>query len=180
MKTLKYCILSLMIIPFGVNAQENDGWFDFGNDENQEQNQERQEQIEQEQVEDTEIIDREQVDQQLQTEVEERDVQEGEKTVEVTETQRITQEVLKREQVPTVKVCNEYADVNAMDQKDFTALGFDKKSAENIVKKRDEQGRFSSVDEISQVQGVDQEAFSKIQGSLSTAQRQAQEQPTAE
>lgn len=62
-----------------------------------------------------------------------------------------------------------------MDKEDFRAVGFDQQTAQRIVQTREQQGQFSSVDELSQISGAS-DTLSQIRNDLGVVERQAQEE----
>lgn len=119
---------------------------------------------------DSTVIDREAAD------LQERQVEEGTEQVEYTTKKQITETVLREQEIPTVQICQTKANINEMDKEDFMALGFDQQAAERIVQTRQQRGQFQSVEELSQIQGVSQNALSRVQGDLGVVERQAQEE----
>lgn len=108
--------------------------------------------------------------------INETEIKRGSTDVEYQTKRRITQTLLKEEQIPTIQVCETKANINEMDKKDFQALGFDKNTSEKIVQQREEKGQFASVDELSRIQGVSQDNLSQIRDDLGVNQKQAQEE----
>jgi DNA uptake protein ComE-like DNA-binding protein len=108
--------------------------------------------------------------------LQEREVERGSKDVEYTTKRRVTETVLREQNIPTIQICETKADINAMDQAAFRALGFDQQTAQRIVQAREQRGRFNSVDELGQVQGVPSGTLSQVRGDLGVAPRQAEEE----
>lgn len=102
------------------------------------------------------------------------EVEQGEADVAVR--RRVVTTELEQLQVPTVQVCQEYADLNRMEARHFVALGVPQESADRIIQYREQQGQFQSEDQLSQIQGLDQNAISKIQEVAEVNPEQAQQQ----
>lgn len=98
-----------------------------------------------------------------------RTVEESETTVKVREKQQITRTLIEEEDVPTASYCEQKADINRMNEKHFTALGFDPATAKRIVDQRKKAGGFESVDQLAQIQGVDQSLFQELQPDLTAS-----------
>ncbi|MCM2321850.1 MAG: helix-hairpin-helix domain-containing protein, partial [Oligoflexia bacterium] len=80
---------------------------------------------------------------------------------------RITRTVVSQNQMPTVKICEERADVNRMDKEDFIAVGFSQEAAQNILQARSQRGgRFGSLAELGQIAGVDQGLLKQLEPEL--------------
>jgi DNA uptake protein ComE-like DNA-binding protein len=116
------------------------------------------------------VVDREAAD------LQERQVEEGTEQVEYKTKQQVTETVLREQEIPTVQICRTKANINEMDKEDFQALGFDQQAADKIVQTREQRGQFQSVEELSQIQGVSPDSFSRVQGDLGVVERQAQEE----
>lgn len=108
--------------------------------------------------------------------ISEREVNRGSTDVEYQTKRQVTKTLLQQEEIPTIQVCETKANINEMDQKDFQALGFDQNTAERIVQQREQQGQFSSVDELAQIQGLSQDALAKVRDDLGVNMKQAQEE----
>ncbi len=108
--------------------------------------------------------------------INETEVKRGSTDVEYQTKRRVTQTLLKEEQIPTIQVCETKANINEMDKKDFQALGFDQSTSEKIVQQREEKGQFASVDELSQIPGVSQDSLAKVRDDLGVNTKQAQEE----
>jgi DNA uptake protein ComE-like DNA-binding protein len=108
--------------------------------------------------------------------VQEMEVEKGSADVEYTTKRQVTETVLQEQSIPTVKICQSKADINEMDKDNFRALGFDKNAADRIVQAREQRGRFNSVDELGQIQGVSQDTLANVKDNLGVAPRQAQEE----
>lgn len=120
----------------------------------------------------TTVIDREAPELEAQ-----REVERGSTDVQYETTRQVTETVQKEQDLPTVKTTTAKLNINEMNVQDFLALGFDKQAAERIVQTREQRGgSFSSVDELSQIQGVSMDALNKVRGDLGVAPRQAQEE----
>jgi len=80
-----------------------------------------------------------------------------------------------RESIPTVVTGQEMADINRMEEEDFHALGLAESIAEKIVDFRDKQpdDRFTSVDQLKQVPGMDLNWLSQQQGKLGVSNESA-------
>lgn len=98
-------------------------------------------------------------------------VEKGETSVKIKERQRVTRTLIEKEQIPTAKICEERADINRMNEKDFSALGFDQKTAKQIIQTRKQKGGFQSVDELAQVQGIDQSKLQELEPNLTAAKK---------
>lgn len=108
-------------------------------------------------------------------ELQEKEVEEGTTDVQYQATRQVTETVLREQEIPTVQVCNSKANINEMDKEDFRAVGFDQQTAQRIVQTREQQGQFSSVDELSQISGAS-DTLSQIRNDLGVVERQAQEE----
>lgn len=104
-----------------------------------------------------------------------KEIDRGATDVQYKAQRKITQTLLKEEQIPTVQFCETKANINAMKAEDFKALGFDQKTAQAIIQKREQQGAFKSVDDLSQIQGVSGTMLNQVRTSLGVASQQAQE-----
>lgn len=95
------------------------------------------------------------------------DVRRGETELKVKEKVVKRETETKSESVPTVEHVSQKADLNRMDSKDFLALGFPKKMADQIVSYRDKNGEFRSVDDLSKVPGMDVNMLNRFRDKLS-------------
>lgn len=70
-----------------------------------------------------------------------------------------TREVVKTEEyeaeIPVIIRSSRRADINKMEKEDFVALGLSPEISEKVVEFRDDQDKFRSVSELSQVPGMD-------------------------
>jgi DNA uptake protein ComE-like DNA-binding protein len=80
-----------------------------------------------------------------------------------------------KEEVPTVAKGQEKLDVNRMDAKDFVALGLNQDTADRIVKYRDDHGPFRSINDLSAVQGIDQNWLNQYRDRLAFVSPENQE-----
>jgi hypothetical protein len=108
--------------------------------------------------------------------VQEQTVETGSEDVEYTTKRQVTETVQREQEIPTVERTQKQADINEMEVQDFRALGFDQQSAQRIVETREQKGRFDSVDELQQIEGVSSETLNRIRGNLGVVPRQAEEE----
>lgn len=108
--------------------------------------------------------------------IDKKEVNRGSTDVEYQTKRQVTQTLLQQEEIPTIQVCETKANINEMDQNDFQALGFDKNTSEKIVQQREQKGQFSSVEELSQIEGVSQDSLAKVRNDLGVNEKQAQEE----
>lgn len=92
-----------------------------------------------------------------------RDVEEGE--AEVSVRRRVVVRQMEEMDLPTVKICEEYADLNELGADQLAALGVTQSAAQAIVQYREENGAFASLNQLTQVEGVD----SNVLGTLRDA-----------
>lgn len=76
------------------------------------------------------------------------------------------QETPTSREVPALKLCATMADANRLSPSDLEHLGFDKQSADKILKERLLTGEFTSSKEIKEVLGIDQQAYEVLQDSI--------------
>jgi len=85
---------------------------------------------------------------------------------------KIQKEVIRREtdteseSIPTVDEKHVKADVNRLSQEEFVKLGLSEKVAKNVIRYRDKNGKFGSVDQFGQVPGMDTAWFNKMKNQL--------------
>ncbi len=83
-------------------------------------------------------------------------VEKGEKEVEAQREVVTKRTETLSEDVPTVTTGQQKLDLNRMDTEDFVVLGLDQSVAQRIVDYREKNGPFKSIDELSNIQGIDQ------------------------
>jgi DNA uptake protein ComE-like DNA-binding protein len=94
-------------------------------------------------------------------------------TAQIQRQKKVVSTVIVKDKIPTVKESTIRADINRMDAKQFTAIGFPRDIAQNIVQYRDRNGPFHSVNELSNVEGVSRSMLDRFDGSLGVDQSQA-------
>jgi hypothetical protein len=92
------------------------------------------------------------------------EIEEGE--AEIRTRTRVVRTEIEEHSIPTVRVCDEMADLNRMDRDHFMALGLSEQAAASIVDYRDDVGEFASVDQLREVPGVDDEVMSQLEGTV--------------
>lgn len=102
------------------------------------------------------------------------EVEEGEE--EVTVRRRVVVRQMEELQIPTVRICEEYADLNEANVEQLVALGVPQNAAQSIVQYREEQGPFTSMDQLRQVQGIDQNTLAQIRGVANVRPQNGQQQ----
>jgi len=105
-------------------------------------------------------------------ELDDQVAEKGSTEVEYTTKRQVTETVLKERDIPTIQICETKANINEMDKDDFTALGFDPDAADKIVKAREQKGSFSSVDDLSQIEGVPAGTIGQLRNDLGVMQAQ--------
>ena len=88
-------------------------------------------------------------------------VTEGEKTVEAQK--RVLESTIVEYDIPTVRVCEEKADLNQMSAEHFAALGVSRDAAQRIVDYREQHGQITSIDQLRSVQGVDDQTLRSLE-----------------
>jgi DNA uptake protein ComE-like DNA-binding protein len=94
-------------------------------------------------------------------------------TAQIQRQKKVVSTVIVKEKIPTVKESTIRADINRMDAKQFTAIGFPSDVSQNIVQYRDRNGPFHSVNDLSNVDGVSRSLLDRFDGSLGVDQSQA-------
>jgi DNA uptake protein ComE-like DNA-binding protein len=94
-------------------------------------------------------------------------------TAQIQRQKKVVSTVIVKEKIPTVKESTIRADINRMDAKQFTAIGFPSDVSQNIVQYRDRNGPFHSVNDLANVDGVSQSLLDKFDGSLGVNQSAA-------
>jgi DNA uptake protein ComE-like DNA-binding protein len=94
-------------------------------------------------------------------------------TAQIQRQKKVVSTVIVKEKIPTVKESTIRADINRMDAKQFTAIGFPSDVSQNIVQYRDRNGPFHSVNDLSNVDGVSRSMLDRFDGSLGVDQAQA-------
>jgi DNA uptake protein ComE-like DNA-binding protein len=87
-------------------------------------------------------------------------------TAQIQRQKKVVSTVIVKEKIPTVKETTIRADINRMDAKQFTAIGFPSDVSQSIIQYRDRNGPFHSVNELTNVEGVSQSLVDKFDGSL--------------
>ncbi|MFP5387502.1 MAG: ComEA family DNA-binding protein [Bacteriovoracia bacterium] len=170
---MKRLLITSMIValPFAVSCdRENRQEENVGNMQQQE------EEVQQEEAEGRVIEESSRTIQQKPAELPQKEVEKGSANVEYTAKRKVTQTILKEQEIPTIQICESKADINQMDAKDFQALGFDQQTAQKIVQTREQQGSFRSVQDLSQIQGVSSNLLNNLQQDLGVGRAQAQEE----
>ncbi|MEO5968540.1 MAG: helix-hairpin-helix domain-containing protein [Bdellovibrionia bacterium] len=81
-----------------------------------------------------------------------------------------------KENIPTIVVGEKKADLNRMEFKDFRALGMTEETARNVVDyRKSHNNRFTSVEELKQVPGIDLEWFARNQNKIGISNQAAGE-----
>ncbi|MFL5812000.1 MAG: ComEA family DNA-binding protein [Bdellovibrionia bacterium] len=94
-------------------------------------------------------------------------------TAQIQRQKKVVSTVIVKEKIPTVKESTIRADINRMDAKQFTAIGFPSDVSQSIVQYRDRNGPFHSVNDLSNVDGVSRSMLDRFDGSLGVDQSQA-------
>lgn len=94
-------------------------------------------------------------------------------TAQIQRQKKVVSTVIVKEKIPTVKESTIRADINRMDAKQFTAIGFPSDVSQSIVQYRDRNGPFRSVNDLANVDGVSQSMLDKYDGSLGVSQAAA-------
>lgn len=94
-------------------------------------------------------------------------------TAQIQRQKKVVSTVIVKEKIPTVKESTIRADINRMDAKQFTAIGFPSDVSQSIVQYRDRNGPFRSVNDLSNVDGVSRSLLDRFDGSLGVDQSQA-------
>lgn len=76
---------------------------------------------------------------------------------------QVTRTVEVEENVPTITTVSEKVDLNRADQSDLVAIGVPSDVAQSIIQYREEQGRFTSVDQLSEIEGMTPDLMSSIE-----------------
>ncbi|OFZ18033.1 MAG: hypothetical protein A2X94_04605 [Bdellovibrionales bacterium GWB1_55_8] len=88
----------------------------------------------------------------------------------------VTRETEKmEEEIPTVTVGSQKADINRMDSEDFVALGLREDAAKKVTDYREQNGEFASVDDLSKVPGIDSNWLQQNKNKLSVGTQAAGE-----
>lgn len=85
--------------------------------------------------------------------------------------QQIT--VTRKTEFPTVERSEIRADINRMNERHFTAMGFPSDLSKRIVQFREDEGPFGSVDDLMRVPGMDPELLAQRRDKLGVAAREA-------
>ena len=109
-------------------------------------------------------------------ELPQEEVEKGSAKVQYPAKRKVTQTILKEQEIPTIQVCETKADINKMDEKDFQALGFDQLTSRKIVQTREQEGSFRSVQDLSRVQGIPTNLLNNLEKDLGVGTAQAQEE----
>ena len=81
-----------------------------------------------------------------------------------------------KEDIPTIVVGEKKADLNRMELKDFRALGMSEETAKNVIDyRKNHNNRFSSVDELKQVPGIDHDWLTRNQNKIGISNQAAGE-----
>ncbi len=94
-------------------------------------------------------------------------------TAQIQRQKKVISTVIVKDKIPTVKETTIRADINRMDAKQFTAIGFPSEVSQGIVQYRDRNGPFRSVHELKHVEGVSQSLLDKFDGALGVEQSAA-------
>ena len=76
---------------------------------------------------------------------------------------RVLETTIAEYEIPTVRICEEKADLNEMNAQHFSALGISPGVAERIVQFRDQRGRITAVSQLREVQGVDDSTLRSLE-----------------
>lgn len=98
-----------------------------------------------------------------------REVEEGEAEVDVR--RRVVVQKIEQLDVPTLRVCQEYADLNEISSDQLVAFGVPAEAAQSIVQYRERNGAFGRVNEITQAEGVGQEVLAQLQNTVAVNPR---------
>jgi competence ComEA-like helix-hairpin-helix protein len=105
----------------------------------------------------------------------------SEDSAQIQRQKKVVSTVIVKEKIPTVKEQTIRADINRMDAKQFTAIGFPNDISQSIVQYRDRNGPFQNVKDLSNVEGVSQAMLDKFDGTLGVSRSAAgisgQQQP---
>lgn len=92
------------------------------------------------------------------------------KTQVVTE-QEVTKKVEKETEIPLVRRTQVFADLNEISTDGLVALGVPNDLAKNIVKYREENDGFESVEELKDVSGMNEQHYSSLEQKVTTRKK---------